>query len=69
MAELVNLVGTVGFPIGMALLMAWYVKYSTDNANKRYDELNAQHKEELANVTNALNNNTLALQQLIEKIN
>lgn len=46
----------VGFPIVMCCAMAWYVKYSADS-----------HKAEMKEVTNALNNNTIALQKLCDR--
>lgn len=57
-------VGTLGFPIVCAIAMAWYVKYMTDRNREDIDKLNAQHQQEMKEVTTALNNNTLALQKL-----
>lgn len=64
----VQLVSTLGFPIVMCGCMAWYVKYSTDESNKRIDALNANHREEVTSIKDALNNNTLVLQKLIDKL-
>lgn len=57
-------IGTLGFPIVCAMTMAWYVKYMTDRNREDIDKLNEQHKQEMKEVTTALNNNTLALQKL-----
>lgn len=57
-------VGTLGFPIVCAIAMAWYVKYMTDRNREDIDKLNEQHKQEMKEVTTALNNNTLAIQKL-----
>ena len=57
-------VGTLGFPIVCAVAMAWYVKYITDRNREDIDKLNMQHRQEMKEVTTALNNNTLALQKL-----
>ena len=51
-------VSTVGFPIVVAGAMFWKM-------NKQ-DEV---HKEELNKVTEAITNNTIALTQLIDKLN
>ena len=48
--------------------MGWYVKYTTDKYSKQVEEINAKHNEEMKNVVEALNNNTLALQKLCTKI-
>lgn len=64
----IQIVSTLGFPIVMCGAMAWYVKYSTDESNKRIDALNSTHKEEVTSIKDALNNNTLVLQKLIDKL-
>ena len=56
-SSIVTIVSQVGFPIAMCLVMAWYVKYTND-----------QHKEEIGKITEALNNNTLAVQKLCERM-
>ena len=61
-------VGTLGFPIVCAVAMAWYVKYITDRNREDIDKLSEQHKQEMKEVTTALNNNTLALQKLSDVI-
>ena len=50
-------ISTVGFPIVVAGAMFWKM-------NKQDDD----HKEEMQKVTEAINNNTIALQKLIDKI-
>ena len=57
-SSIITVVSQVGFPIAMCLVMAWYVKYTND-----------QHKEEIDKITEALNNNTLAVQKLCERMN
>lgn len=64
----VQIISTLGFPITMCGVMAWYVKYSQDESNKRIDSLNETHKEEVTSIKEALNNNTLVLQKLIDKL-
>lgn len=59
---------TVGFPIAMCCAMGWYVKYTTDKHREELTNERALHQEEMANVTEALNNNTLALQRLCDKL-
>lgn len=50
-------ISTVGFPIVVAGAMFWKM-------NKQDED----HKEEMNKVTEAVNNNTIALQKLIDKI-
>lgn len=65
---IVTLISTVGFPIVSCGAMGWYVKYITDQNNKRIDSLQEQHREENKNVIEALNNNTLVLQKLCDRM-
>ena len=58
----------VGFPIVMCGAMAWYVKDTSDKHREEVRQLNEQHNEEMQHVTTALNNNTLALQRLCDKL-
>lgn len=64
MNDVVNIITTVGFPIAMCLGMMWYVKYITDQHRIDRLESDKMHKEAIAQVTEALNNNTLVLQKL-----
>ena len=68
MNEIVQIISTVGFPIAACIGLGWYVKYQTDNYRKEVTEMQKEHKDEIAKVTEALNNNTLALQKLVDKL-
>ena len=61
-------ISTVGFPIACCVGMGWYVKYTTDKNREDLTTLNALHKEEMSTVTTAINNNTLALQKLTDRM-
>lgn len=61
-----TLISTVGFPIVMTGAMAYFVKYTIDQNNLRIDRLNETHQSEMNQVTEALNNNTLAIQHLTD---
>ena len=63
---IMQLMGQYAFPALACIAMGYYVKYITDQNNSRMDKLNLDHKEEMAQVTAALNNNTLALQHLTD---
>ena len=66
--QLTQMIMNVGFPIVACGAMAWYVKDTNDKHREEVQRLNNQHKEEMEQVTEALNNNTLALQKLCDKI-
>ena len=65
---IVAVISSVGFPIVACIGLGWYVKYQTDNNNREVAEMRKEHTEEINKVTDALNNNTLALQKLCDKI-
>lgn len=57
MDAIITLVTQVGFPIAVSLILLWYTKSLIDS-----------HKEETKEFTQALNNNTLVLQSLRDKL-
>ena len=61
-----QIISTVGFPIAMCILMAWYVKYTTDQHREDTNAREEAHKQEVNDITKALNNNTLVLQKLVD---
>lgn len=67
-----SLITSIGFPIVACIAMALYVKYITDRQREDTKELNAKHTEEMMvfkdEIKNALNNNTIALTRLCEKL-
>ena len=66
--EIIQLITTVGFPIVACGGMAWYVKYITDRNREDMKEERNQHDQEMQQVTDALNTNTLAIQKLTDYI-
>lgn len=63
-----SLIGTVGFPIVCFLLCCYYMKYREDINDKKFDTLNQQRAEEVQKMVDAVNNNTIALQKLIDRL-
>lgn len=57
MDEIIKIIQTLGFPIAVAIALFWQNLKMQD-----------QHKEEMAKITEALNNNTIALTELKDKI-
>lgn len=55
--DLATLISTLGFPIGMCLIMCYYI-----------NKINDAHKEESDKFAEALNNNTVVLQKLCDKL-
>lgn len=67
-----QLISSLGFPIVACICMALYVKEQTKNNREDVKELNAQHSKEMNafkdEIKEALNNNTIALTKLCEKL-
>lgn len=63
-SSVVQIISTVGFPIACCVAMGYYVKYITDKNREEVSKLNDEHRQEMTEVTQAINNNTLALQSL-----
>lgn len=66
--EIVQIISTLGFPIAMCVGACIFIKYQFDANNKNVEDMRKEHKEEVKSMTEALNNNTLALQRLIDKL-
>lgn len=57
-SALTQLIGSLGFPIAMCIYLLWHQSKADEN-----------HKSEMDKITEALNNNTLALTKLAERMN
>ena len=66
--DIISMVQSVGVPVAFCICMAWYVKYITDQHREDRNSADVRHKEEISEVTRALNNNTLAIQKLTDYI-
>lgn len=61
-------IATIGFPIVACIGMAIFFNKVNDNYRQDIKEINQQHKEEMKAMTEAVTNNTIALQKLADKI-
>ena len=55
--DVVTTISTVGFPIAACVALFWQT-----------NEMQKNHKEEMDGVKEALNNNTLVVQKLVDKL-
>jgi len=63
-----TLISTVGFPIVCFLLCCYYMKYREDVNDKKFEQMTQAHLEETQKMVEAVNNNTLAIQKLTDKL-
>ena len=61
-------ISVVGFPIVCCGVLMYYIKYITDKNREDSSKQNEQHRGEMVDITQAINNNTLALQKLCDKL-
>lgn len=66
--DVIQLISSVGFPIVACIGMGYYVKYQTDTYREEVKDMQREHKEEIGKITEALNNNTVALQRLCDNL-
>ena len=57
LSTVTNLISSIGFPIAISLVLMWYIMKLNDN-----------HSAEVKALTNALNNNTVILQRVCDKL-
>lgn len=71
-SAVVSIISTVGFPIACCVAMAVYVAKSAERQREDTKILNEQHTAEMLafkdEIKDALNNNTIALTKLCEKL-
>ena len=68
MNDIVSIISAVGFPIVAAIGCGYFVKWQYEQNMKQMEEMRKEHKEEVTKMTEALNNNTLALHTLVDKL-
>jgi len=66
--EILTAIATVGFPIVACCAMAYFFAKVNENYRNDLKELSKEHKEEMSGMTEAINNNTLVIQKLIDKM-
>lgn len=63
-ATIAQLIGSLGFPVVCVIILFWYV-YHRDKADQEERQM---HKEEVFELRNAITNNTLVMQKLVDKL-
>lgn len=65
---IMQLIGSGLFPIAACLGMAWFFNKVNDNYRQDIKDMQATHREETKALTDAVNNNTLVIQKLVDKL-
>lgn len=64
--EVITLINSLGLPTVVACASMWYVKYREDKNDQKIERMTEEHKEEMTDITEAVNNNKLALQRICD---
>ena len=67
-SAIMTMVGSLGFPICACIFMGIYVKGNNENFRNDVKEMSMNHKAEMDKISEAINNNTLVIQKLIDKL-
>lgn len=74
-ATVSQLIGSLGFPIAACCAMGWYcirsqnqIKEINEQHREEIKEINEKHSADIQKMTEAVNNNTIALQTLCERL-
>lgn len=68
MNDIAQIISAIGFPIVAAIGCAYFVKWQYEQNQKQIEDMRKEHKEEVTNMTKAIENNTIAITRLVEKL-
>lgn len=67
-SDILTLIGSYAFPIVMCIAFFWRQYKSDETFKNELKELRGAHEEEMMKSIEAINNNTLALQRLADRL-
>lgn len=63
-----TLLGNGFFPILICGVLLWYIYKKDTQTREAMKEMNANHKEEIAELRKSIDNNTIVVQKLVDKL-
>ena len=63
-----TIISSLGFPIVCCIGLGWWIKTITENFNCQLEAQRNEHKEEIKALKDSLDNNTIALTRLLERM-
>lgn len=63
-----TIISSLGFPIFCCLALGWWIKTTTESFNKQLEDTRKEHAEEIKGLKGSLDNNTIALTKLLDKL-
>lgn len=68
MEMLVNILSNFGFPVAVCAAMFFYIYKTQEQHREDIAKINEQHREESEKMQEAINNNTIALTKLVDRL-
>ena len=68
MGDITTIISTVGFPIAACIACGFFIKWIIEQNNKNMESIRAEQANINRTMQQAINNNTKALQELIDKL-
>lgn len=68
MNDLVTIISSLGFPIVACVVCGYFIKYQMDVFMNQIQIIREEHKNEVKEMTKAINNNTSVIQALVDKL-
>lgn len=63
-----QIIMTIGFPIVACCACGWFIVYTTKAHSEEIQRLHELHNSEIKEITEAVNNNTLVIQKLLDRM-
>ena len=67
-SQVAQLIGTLGFPIAACVYLFYSIQKERDQNAAQREADRLEHKQEMDKVTEALNNNTIVIQKLVDSL-
>lgn len=67
-SSIAQLIGTLGFPIAACIYLFYSMQKEREQNAAQREADRLEHKQEMEKVTDALNNNTLVIQKLVDTL-
>lgn len=63
-----SIIGTLGFPIACVIGMGWYMVKRDKDHKEEVEDILSKYEKNSADITTALNNNTVVLERILEHL-
>ena len=67
-SPLMQVIGTLGFPITACIYLFYSMQKERERNNEQREADRLEHKQEMEKMTDALHNNTLVIQKLVDTL-